>query len=72
MSEVDFTRALRRPRLAGGPEAHRRAIRGVAAFQIAGKPFDEAGVMRIDYTFEQGTAFHRQRRPITASMPSHR
>jgi aspartyl-tRNA(Asn)/glutamyl-tRNA(Gln) amidotransferase subunit A len=39
------------------------------AFQIAGKPFDEAGVMRVGYAFEQATEFHRQRPPIAASLP---
>jgi aspartyl-tRNA(Asn)/glutamyl-tRNA(Gln) amidotransferase subunit A len=41
------------------------------AFQIAGKPFDEAGVMRVGYAFEQATGFHRQRPPIAASLPQH-
>ena len=41
------------------------------AFQIAGKPFDEAGVMRVGYAFEQATEFHRQRPPIAASLPQH-
>jgi aspartyl-tRNA(Asn)/glutamyl-tRNA(Gln) amidotransferase subunit A len=40
-------------------------------FQIAGKPFDEAGVMRVGYAFEQATEFHRQRPPIAASLPQH-
>ncbi len=39
------------------------------AFQIAGKPFDEAGVMRVGYAFEQATEFHRRRPPIAASLP---
>ncbi len=34
------------------------------AFQIAGKPFDEAGVMRVGHAFEQATDFHRQRPAI--------
>jgi aspartyl-tRNA(Asn)/glutamyl-tRNA(Gln) amidotransferase subunit A len=42
------------------------------AFQIAGKPFDEAGVMRVGHAFEQATDFHRQRPAIAASLPSHR
>jgi aspartyl-tRNA(Asn)/glutamyl-tRNA(Gln) amidotransferase subunit A len=42
------------------------------AFQIAGKPFDEAGVMRVGHAFEQATEFHRQRAPTTASLPQHR
>ena len=41
------------------------------AFQIAGKPFDEAGVMRVGHAFEQATEFHRQRPPIAASLPQH-
>ena len=41
------------------------------AFQITGKPFDEAGVMRVGYAFEQATGFHRQRPPIAASLPQH-
>ena len=42
------------------------------AFQIAGKPFDEAGVMRVGHAFEQATEFHRQRPPMAASLPQHR
>jgi aspartyl-tRNA(Asn)/glutamyl-tRNA(Gln) amidotransferase subunit A len=42
------------------------------AFQIAGKPFDETGVMRVGHAFEQATEFHRQRPPIAASLPQHR
>jgi aspartyl-tRNA(Asn)/glutamyl-tRNA(Gln) amidotransferase subunit A len=41
------------------------------AFQIAGKPFDEAGVMRVGYAFEQATEFHRQRPLFAASLPQH-
>ena len=41
------------------------------AFQIAGKPFDEAGVMRVGYAFEQATEFHRRRPPLAASLPQH-
>jgi len=41
------------------------------AFQIVGKPFDEAGVMRVGHAFEQATEFHRQRPPIAASLPRH-
>jgi aspartyl-tRNA(Asn)/glutamyl-tRNA(Gln) amidotransferase subunit A len=37
------------------------------AFQIAGKPFDEAGVLRVGHAFEQATDFHRQRPPLAAS-----
>ena len=39
------------------------------AFQIAGKPFDEAGIMRVGHAFEQATEFHRQRPPIAAPLP---
>jgi aspartyl-tRNA(Asn)/glutamyl-tRNA(Gln) amidotransferase subunit A len=39
------------------------------AFQIAGKPFDEAAVMRVGHAFEQATEFHRERPPIAASLP---
>jgi aspartyl-tRNA(Asn)/glutamyl-tRNA(Gln) amidotransferase subunit A len=42
------------------------------AFQIAGKPFDEAGVMGVGHAFEQATEFHSQRPPIAASLPQHR
>lgn len=42
------------------------------AFQIAGKPFDEAGVLRVGYAFEQAIEFHRQRPRIAASLPQHR
>ena len=42
------------------------------AFQIAGKPFDEAGVMRVGHAFEQATEFHRKRPPIAASLPRRR
>jgi aspartyl-tRNA(Asn)/glutamyl-tRNA(Gln) amidotransferase subunit A len=42
------------------------------AFQIAGKPFDEAGVMGVGYAFEQATEFHRRRSPIAASLPQHK
>jgi aspartyl-tRNA(Asn)/glutamyl-tRNA(Gln) amidotransferase subunit A len=41
------------------------------AFQIAGKPFDEAGVMRVGHAFEQATEFHRQRPPLAASLPQY-
>lgn len=41
------------------------------AFQIVGKPFDEAGVIRVGHAFEQATEFHRQRPPIAASLPQH-
>jgi aspartyl-tRNA(Asn)/glutamyl-tRNA(Gln) amidotransferase subunit A len=39
------------------------------AFQIAGKPFDEAGVLRVGHAFEQATEFHRQRPSIAAPLP---
>jgi aspartyl-tRNA(Asn)/glutamyl-tRNA(Gln) amidotransferase subunit A len=39
------------------------------AFQIAGKAFDEAGVLRVGHAFERATEFHRQRPPIAASLP---
>ncbi len=39
------------------------------AFQIVGKPFDEAGVMRIGHAFEQATDFHRRRPAIAAPLP---
>ena len=42
------------------------------AFQIAGKPFDEAMVMRVGHAFEQATEFHRQRPAIAASLVQHR
>jgi aspartyl-tRNA(Asn)/glutamyl-tRNA(Gln) amidotransferase subunit A len=38
------------------------------AFQIAGKGFDEAGVLRVGHAFERATEFHRQRPPIAASL----
>src|SRR4029077_855339 len=38
------------------------------AFQVAGKPFDEAGVMRVGHAFEQATEFHLQRPAIAASL----
>jgi aspartyl-tRNA(Asn)/glutamyl-tRNA(Gln) amidotransferase subunit A len=40
------------------------------AFQIVGKAFDEARVMRVAHAFEQATEFHRQRPPIAATSPS--
>jgi aspartyl-tRNA(Asn)/glutamyl-tRNA(Gln) amidotransferase subunit A len=40
------------------------------AFQIVGKAFDEARVMRVGHAFEQATEFHRQRPPIAASLPA--
>ena len=41
------------------------------AFQISGKAFDEAGVLRVGHAFERATEFHRQRPPIAASLPGH-
>jgi len=41
------------------------------AFQIAGKAFDEAGVLRVGHAFERATEFHRERPPIAASLPGH-
>ena len=40
------------------------------AFQIVGKPFDDAGVMRVGHAFERATEFYRQRPAIAASLPS--
>jgi len=40
------------------------------AFQLVGKPFDEAGVLRAGFAFEQATGFHRERPPIAASLPT--
>jgi aspartyl-tRNA(Asn)/glutamyl-tRNA(Gln) amidotransferase subunit A len=39
------------------------------AFQIAGKPFDEATVLRVGHAFEQATEFNRRRPAIAASLP---
>ncbi len=39
------------------------------AFQIADRPFDEAGVLRAGFAFEQATEFTKQRPPIAASLP---
>ena len=38
------------------------------AFQIAGRPFDEAATMRAAYAFEQGTDFHLTRPALAASL----
>jgi aspartyl-tRNA(Asn)/glutamyl-tRNA(Gln) amidotransferase subunit A len=38
------------------------------AFQIVGKPFDEATVMRVGHAFEQATEYHRRRPPIAAPL----
>lgn len=34
------------------------------AFQIAGKPFDEAAVLAVGSAFEQATEFHTLRPPL--------
>jgi aspartyl-tRNA(Asn)/glutamyl-tRNA(Gln) amidotransferase subunit A len=39
------------------------------AFQIVGKPFDEATVLRVGHAFEQATDFHRQRPALAAPLP---
>ena len=39
------------------------------AFQIVGKPFDEAGVLRAGHAFEQAAELYRQRPPIAAPLP---
>ncbi len=41
------------------------------AFQIVGKPFDEAMVLRVGHAFERATEFHRQRPAIAAPLPGH-
>jgi aspartyl-tRNA(Asn)/glutamyl-tRNA(Gln) amidotransferase subunit A len=40
------------------------------AFQIVGKPFDEAGVLRAGFAFEQAAGFYRERPPIAAPLPA--
>ena len=40
------------------------------AFQIVCKPFDEAGVLRAGFAFEQAAGFYRERPPIAASLPA--
>lgn len=40
------------------------------AFQIVGKPFDEAGVLRTGFAYEQAAGFYRQRPPIAAPLPA--
>jgi aspartyl-tRNA(Asn)/glutamyl-tRNA(Gln) amidotransferase subunit A len=43
------------------------SLRGLPlALQIAGKPFDEAGVLRVGHAYEQATNWHRQRPPLLA------
>jgi aspartyl-tRNA(Asn)/glutamyl-tRNA(Gln) amidotransferase subunit A len=37
------------------------------ALQIAGKPFDEAGVLRVGHAYEQATNWHRRRPPLLAT-----
>jgi aspartyl-tRNA(Asn)/glutamyl-tRNA(Gln) amidotransferase subunit A len=39
------------------------------AFQIVGKPFDEAAVLRVGHAFERDTEFHRRRPAIAAPLP---
>ena len=39
------------------------------AFQIAGKPFDEAAVLRAGYAFEQASDFRLTRPPLSAPLP---
>ncbi|HVB15942.1 MAG TPA: amidase family protein, partial [Stellaceae bacterium] len=39
------------------------------AFQIAGKPFDEAAVLRAGHAFEQAGEFRHRQPPIAASLP---
>ncbi|HTV46765.1 MAG TPA: amidase [Stellaceae bacterium] len=39
------------------------------AFQIVGRPFDEAMVLRIGHAFEQATDFHNHRPAIAAPLP---
>jgi aspartyl-tRNA(Asn)/glutamyl-tRNA(Gln) amidotransferase subunit A len=38
------------------------------AFQIAGRAFDEAGVLRVGHAFEQATDFHRRRAAIAGPL----
>jgi aspartyl-tRNA(Asn)/glutamyl-tRNA(Gln) amidotransferase subunit A len=39
------------------------------AFQIAGKPFDEAAVLRAGFAFEQASEFRKTQPPLAASLP---
>jgi aspartyl-tRNA(Asn)/glutamyl-tRNA(Gln) amidotransferase subunit A len=39
------------------------------AFQIAGRPFDEAAVLRVGYAFEQASEFRLTRAPLSAPLP---
>jgi aspartyl-tRNA(Asn)/glutamyl-tRNA(Gln) amidotransferase subunit A len=39
------------------------------AFQIAGRPFDEAAVLRAAYAFEQASEFRLTQPPLAASLP---
>ena len=39
------------------------------AFQLAGKPFDEAAVLRVGYAFEQASDVHLSRPPLAAPLP---
>ncbi|HEX5317550.1 MAG TPA: amidase [Stellaceae bacterium] len=38
------------------------------AFQVAGKPFAEAAVLRVGHAFEQATEFHKRRPAIAAPL----
>jgi aspartyl-tRNA(Asn)/glutamyl-tRNA(Gln) amidotransferase subunit A len=40
------------------------------AFQIAARPFDEAGVLRAGFAFEQAAGIYRQQPPMAASLPA--
>jgi aspartyl-tRNA(Asn)/glutamyl-tRNA(Gln) amidotransferase subunit A len=42
------------------------------AFQIAGKAFDEAMVLRVGHAFEQATEFHRRRPRVAEPLPARR
>jgi aspartyl-tRNA(Asn)/glutamyl-tRNA(Gln) amidotransferase subunit A len=42
------------------------------AFQVVGKAFDEATVLRVGHAFEQANEFHRRRPPIAAPLPARR
>ncbi|HKS88235.1 MAG TPA: amidase [Stellaceae bacterium] len=39
------------------------------AFQIAGKPFDEAAVLRVGHAFEQASGFSARQPALAASLP---
>jgi aspartyl-tRNA(Asn)/glutamyl-tRNA(Gln) amidotransferase subunit A len=42
------------------------------AFQIAGRPFDEAAVMRVGHGFERATEFHRRRPALATPLSGNR